>query len=159
MQKKGLVGKLLLTATMDDNEIRRESPISKLNNDCLINIFKYLSIKERISSERGIFIIIHFYSLIFSNTIFWALEYLPDHWSIMHIAYASVSSFTQTTVYFYSEVNKKCKIALKMRWESMSLKMSGMNFRLKFVLKNSHYLYTALYKYRHPHKMMRSSCG
>ena len=34
----------------------QESPISELNEDCLINVFKYLSIKERIVSERGIFI-------------------------------------------------------------------------------------------------------
>ena len=33
-----------------------ESSILKLNDYCLINVFKYLSIKERIVSERGIFI-------------------------------------------------------------------------------------------------------
>ena len=32
----------------------RESPIFKLNEDCLINIFKFLSIKDRIELEKGI---------------------------------------------------------------------------------------------------------
>ena len=34
----------------------QESSILKLNDDCLINIFKHLPVKDRISSERGIFI-------------------------------------------------------------------------------------------------------
>ena len=43
--------------TGDEEPTLQGSPISKLNDDCLINIFKHLSIKHRISSERGIFII------------------------------------------------------------------------------------------------------
>ena len=46
-----------LEITGNEKSTLQGSPISKLNNDCLINIFKQLSIKHRISSERGIFII------------------------------------------------------------------------------------------------------
>ena len=44
-----------LKITEDKKPTLQGPSISKLNDDCLINIFKHLSIKNRISSERGIF--------------------------------------------------------------------------------------------------------
>ena len=40
----------------DEKPTLEGSPISKLNDDCMINIFKHLSIKHRISAERGNFL-------------------------------------------------------------------------------------------------------
>ena len=37
----------------NDSVNTQECHIAKLNDDCLINIMKKLSIKDRISSERG----------------------------------------------------------------------------------------------------------
>ena len=48
-----------LQITGDEKSTLQGSPISKLNDDCLINIFKHLSLKHRILSERGIFFIIY----------------------------------------------------------------------------------------------------
>ena len=48
----------------------QESPISKLNDDCLINVFKYLSIKDRIVSERGIFIISDYFLWTLQRVLF-----------------------------------------------------------------------------------------
>ena len=39
-------------------ERKQECHISKLNDDCLINVIRHLSIKDRISSERGIYFFI-----------------------------------------------------------------------------------------------------
>ena len=49
----------------------QECHISKLNDDCLINILKQLSIKDRISSERGMFL-----SLKHEKKIFFKLKIL-----------------------------------------------------------------------------------
>ena len=53
--KKQIMEKVQISE--DERAAPEESPISKLNDDCLINVFKHLSIKDRIVSERGIFII------------------------------------------------------------------------------------------------------
>ena len=38
---------------MKSEDASEESPVSKLNDDCLINIFKQLSPKDRIVMEKG----------------------------------------------------------------------------------------------------------
>ena len=44
-----------LQITEENHSIWQESPILKLNNDCLINIFKFLTIRDRLIAERGKF--------------------------------------------------------------------------------------------------------
>ena len=41
--------------TKDFQNTLRKVPIYKLNDDCLMNVFKHLSIRDRIVSEGGIY--------------------------------------------------------------------------------------------------------
>ena len=59
----------------DEKATPQESAISKLNDDCLINIFRHLSIKERITSERGIFVIIFFKVYVFKDKMIYSNVY------------------------------------------------------------------------------------
>ena len=67
----------------------QEAPIFKLNDDCLINIFKFLPIKDRIGLEKGI----NFYFTI----------------SLLHycIRYFLYSKVTRVTIVNYCKRGKK----------------------------------------------------
>ena len=51
--EKDLNEKLQITAK--NHSTSQESPILKLNDDCLVNIFKFLTIRDRLIAERGTF--------------------------------------------------------------------------------------------------------